>query len=85
MALHFDKIGTKYRPQTLAFDFSYCYKDGSRPRFNEVGYFLQINMGLEEGDVKSVGEHDSRRICFMRMCNEQRADEVFDSMGVGIR
>ena len=77
MALRFNKIGTKYRPQTLAFDFSDCYKDGSRPRFNEVGYFLCMNMGLEEGDVKSVGEHDLRRYFFVRMCNEQRAYEVF--------
>ena len=80
MALRFDEIGTKFRDRTLAFDFSECLKDGTRPRFNEVGWFLRKEMKLEEGDVTSVGGHDSQKYFFVRMCNERRADEVHDSM-----
>ena len=40
-------------------------------------------MLLEEGDMKTVGEHDSRRYFFVQMCNEQRADEVYDQMKGG--
>ena len=61
MALRFDEVGTKYRDRTLAFDFGECLKDGTRPRFNEVGWFLRKEMMLEEGDVTSVGGHDSQR------------------------
>ena len=80
MALRFDEIGAKYRDQTLAFYFSECLKDGTRPRFNEVGWFLRMEMKLEEGDVISVGGHDSQKYFFVRMCNEERADEVYESM-----
>ena len=40
---------------------------------------MRKTMLLEEGDVKSVG-NDSRQFFFIRMCTEQRADEVYDSM-----
>ena len=80
MALCFDEIGTKFRDQTLAFDFSECLKDRTRPRFNEVFWFLRMEMELEEGDVRSVGGHDSQKYYFVRMCNEERADQVQDSM-----
>ena len=83
MALCFDEIGTKFRPQTLAFNFSECLKEGTRPQFYEVGHFLRIGMGLLEGDVKSVGGHDSQRYFFVRMCTEERADQVYESMRGG--
>ena len=83
MALRFDEVGTKYRDRTLAFDFGECLKDGTRPRFNEVGWFLRKEMMLEEGDVTSVGGHDSQRYFFVRMKNEIRADEVHASMRGG--
>ena len=80
MALRFDEIGTKFRDRTLAFDFSECLKDGTRPRFNEVGWFLRKVMKLEEGDVRAVGGHDSQKYFFVRMCSEERADQVHDSI-----
>ena len=83
MALQFDEIGLKYQLQILTFNFSECWNEGSRPRFNEVGYFLRKTMLLQEGDVKSVGEHDSRRYFFMKICMEERADEVYESMREG--
>ena len=84
MALRFDEVGTKYRDRTLAFDFGECKKDGTRPRFTEVGWFLRKEMKLEEGDVTMMGGHDSQRYFFVRMCSEERADEVHNSMRGGV-
>ena len=70
MALRFDEVGTKFRDRTLAFDFGECLKDGTRPRFTEVGWFLRKEMMLEEGDVMSGGGMTPRDIflfgCVMR-------------------
>ena len=43
-----------------------------------------MEMKLEQGDVRSVGGHDSQKYFFVRMCSEERADQVYESMRGGI-